>query len=276
MRRSVAAVVVFALCTAPLGAELKVTSKVVARPPADGSTSTDLIGALVGPMITEMFGGTEGVEMTITMHEDGRTRTDYVGAFAGMPAGAVVIVRADGSSVGFDAKAQTWWKMVNPMDDPGTAAGLAQLKPVVSNQRTGEFATIAGFKAERVSVTMQTDIPMQPGAQQLPPQMQAMIPKEIRVDGDAWVAPVHVKYMKTMAKVIAPGPLAGVGLDKLFNDLLGLSVRMVMRLNILKGWELETLVSKVVEEDVPDTVFDLPAGYKEIPMPTGSGKLPAV
>src|SRR5687767_15720713 len=105
MGRYAAAVVVFALCTAPLRAELKVSSKVVARQVAGAPGSTDLIGTLVAPMLTDMFGGTEGVEMTITIHEDGRIRTDYAGPISGMPAGAAVIVRADGSSVGFDAKA---------------------------------------------------------------------------------------------------------------------------------------------------------------------------
>ena len=102
-----------------------------------------------------------------------------------------------------------------------------------------------------------------------------MIPKEIRVDGDSWVANAHTKYTKTMTKVLAQGPMAGIGLDKLLNDSQGLSVRQVMRMSILPGYELETLVTKIVEEDVPDSVFDVPAGYKEIPMPT-PGKLPAV
>jgi hypothetical protein len=185
-------------------------------------------------------------------------------------------MRADGSSVGFDAKAQTWWKMVNPMEDPATKAMLAQLKPVVSTKRTGEFATVAGLKAERVSMTMQIAVPMPPGAEQLPAEMLAMIPKEIRVDGDNWVSSAHAHYVKSMTKVLAQGPMAGVGLDKLLNDLQGLSVRQVMRMSMLAGWELETLVTKIVEEDVPDSVFDVPTGYKEIPMPTPAIKLPTV
>jgi hypothetical protein len=270
MRKYLVAVAVFAVCTAPLRAELKVTSKMVARQVANAPAGNDMLAAMVGPMLTQMYGGAEGVDMVVTMNEDGRMRTDYVGAFAGMPAGAVVIMHVDGTSVGFDAKAQTWWKMTNTMADPTAAAMLAQMKPEVTTKRTGEFATIAGLKAERVSMMMSMPIPMPAGAESLPPQVLAMIPSEIRVDGDTWVAQVHEKYTKTMAKVLAQGPMAGMGLEKMLGDLKGLSVRQVMRLSMLAGYELETLVSKVVEEDVPDSVFDVPAGYKEIPMPTGN------
>lgn len=268
MRRYFIAVVVFALCTAPLRAELKVTSKMQARQTANAPAGNDMVAAMVGPMLTQMYGGTEGVEMTVTMNEDGRMRTDYVGAFAGMPAGAVVIMRADGTSVGFDPKAQTWWKMSDAMADPKVAAMMAQMKPEVTTKRTGEFATVAGLKAERVSMAMRMPIPRPPGTENLPPEVLAMIPSEIKMDGDMWVAPVHAKYTKIMAKVLTQGPMAGMGIDKMLGDLQGLTVRQVSRLSMLPGYELETLVSKVVEEDVPDSVFDVPAGYKEIPMPT--------
>ena len=268
MRKYLAAVVVVAVCTAPLSAELKVTSKMTARQVAGAPAGNDMMAAMVGPMITQMYGGPEGVDMTVTMHEDGRLRTDYPKGFAGMPAGAVVLMRADGSSVGFDDKAKTWWKMGSPMDDPNAKAMLAQLKPQVTTKRTGEFATVAGLKAERVSMTMVMGIPLPPGAENMPPEMMAMIPKEIRVEGDSWVAPVHAKYTKSMTKVLAQGPLAGVGIDKVLNDMQGLNVRQVMRMSMLAGWELETLVTQVGEEDVPDSVFELPTGYKEIPMPT--------
>src|SRR5687767_13514367 len=99
MRKYFAVVVVFALCIAPLSAELKVTSKMLARQVAGAPAGNDMVAAMIGPMLTQMYGGTEGVEATLTIHEDGRMRTDYVGAFMGMPAGAVVIVRPDGTSV---------------------------------------------------------------------------------------------------------------------------------------------------------------------------------
>lgn len=268
MRKYLAAVAVFAFCTAPLGAELKVTSRMSARAVEGAPAGNDMMAAMVGPMIKQMYGGADGVETVVTMNEDGRMRTDYAGAFAGMPAGAAVIMRVDGTSVGIDATAKTWWKMADLASNPDAAAMLAQMKPEVQTKRTGEFATVAGLKAERVTMVMRMPIPMPPGADQLPPEMLAMIPSEIRVDGDMWVAPAHAKYTKSMVKALAQGPMAGLGIDKFLGDLQGLTVRQVTRMSMLAGYELETLVSKVVEEDVPDSVFDVPAGFKEIPMPT--------
>ena len=268
MRRYFAAVVVFALCTAPLSAELKVTSKMVARQVAGAPAGNDMMAAMIGPMLTQMYGGTEGIETILTIHEDGRMRTDYPAGFMGMPAGTVVIMRADGTSVGFDAKAQTWWKMMDPSSAPGMAEMLAQLKPEVSSKRLGEFATVAGLKAERVSMNMRMALPRPPGTENLPPEVLAMIPSEIKMDGDMWVAPVHAKYTKGMLKALSQGPMAALGFEKMLGDVQGLTVRQVMRMSLLAGYELETLVSKVVEEDVADSVFDVPAGYKEIPMPT--------
>ena len=268
MRKIFAAAVVFALCAAPLRAELKVSSKSVARQVAGTPAGDDMIAAMIGPMITQIYGGPEGVEMTVTMHEDGRVRTDYAASFMGMPAGSVVIQRLDGTSVGYDAKTQTWWKMVDPLQDPKAVEMLSKVKPEVVTKRSGEFATVAGLKAEKVSVAMQMALPLPPEAAQLPPQLLAMIPKEIKADGSVWVADAFPKYKTAMTKAFVTGPLSTIGLEKSVNDLQGLILRFVMSLSLAAGWELETVASKVSEEDVPDSVFDLPAGYKEIPMPT--------
>ena len=268
MRRYLTLAVVLALCSAPLSAELKVTSKMTAKQVAGAAPANDMMAAMVGPMIQQMFGGAEGIEMTVTMNEDGRMRMDYASAFSGMPAGAAVITKADGSSVGFDANAKTWWKMQDAGSNPEVAAMVAQLKPEFTTKRTGEFANVAGLKAERVTMTMRMAIPRPPGTESLPPEMLAMIPAEMKVDSDMWLANVHVKYTKSMAKVLAQGPMAGMGLEKMMGELTGLNVRNVARMSMLPGYEIETGAVKVVEEDVPDSVFDLPPGFKEIPMPT--------
>jgi hypothetical protein len=275
MRKYFAAVVVLALCTAPLRAELKVTAKMAARQVANAPAGNDMIAAMIGPMVAQTYGGAEGIEMNVTVHEDGRVRTDYGASFLGMPAGSVVILRADGTSVGFDPRTQTWWKMVDPLADPKAAEMLAQAKPEVSTKRTGEFATVAGLKAEHVSLAMQMVVPLPASAAQFPPQLLAMIPKEIKADGHLWVSPAYPKFARGMTRAFVQGPLLAIGLDKPVHDLKEVIVRFVMNVSLLAGWELETVASKIVEEDVPDTVFDVPAGYKEIPMP-GSGKLPAV
>ena len=95
-----------------------------------------------------------------------------------------------------------------------------------------------------------------------------MIPEAFIFEGDTWIAPSFSKYTKAMAKSMSTGAMSQFGLDKMMADFQGLPVKQIMRMNMLAGYEMETLVISVVEEDTPDSVFDLPAGLKEIPMPT--------
>jgi hypothetical protein len=270
MRRFLgSALVLAAVMSVSLSADLKVTSKMSVRAVPGAAPATDMMSQMMGPMMLQLFGGTAGVEMVQTLNADGRTRIEYRSAFAGMPAGAVIITRADGTSVGFDAKAGTWWKMPSLADMPAEqAAILAQMKPEVTTRKTGQFETVAGFKAEKVTLSMRMPIPLPPEAAQLPAEFLAMMPREFIFEGDSWVTPQFDKYMKALMKTAMAGPLAQFGFDKLMTDLGGFAVKQVMRMNLLAGYEMETVVISAVEEAVPASAFDVPAGLKEVPMPT--------
>ncbi len=281
MRRMWIAVVVVlvAVVSAPLSAELRFTSKMTARAVAGGAPATGLLagmGDMVTQMIQEQFGGPEGVESVTTVHEDGRTRIEYSKAFGGFPAGTVMLTRVDGTMVGFDPKAKTWWKMNDPSADPEAAKEMAnmmaQMKPVITSKRTGMFEMLSGFRTEKVTMNMRMPVPMPEGVDlsMLPPELLAMIPKEVVVDGDMWMAPAFPKYSKIGAGMMSAGPLAELGLDKFMTgDMEGFLMRSIVRTSVPAAFELETVVLKVAEEDVPDSVFEVPAGFTEVPMPGG-------
>lgn len=272
MRRWLVVGAVVLSVTAPLSAELKVTTKMSVREVPGGEAGGDMMAQMMAPMMKQMFGGDAGVEMVTTTHEDGRTRIEYKSAFVGLPAGAVILMRTDGTSVGCDPKAGTWWKMPGLADMPADVAGLmAQMTPTVTMKKSGQFETVAGLRAERVATTMVMPIPLPPEAASAPPELLAMIPREIRMDGDMWVSDRFRQYGKAMAKALAGGPMSQMGFDKLMGDVDGLMVKQIMRMSLLPGHEMETLVLSVVEEDTPDSIFDLPAGLKEVPMPQGGG-----
>ena len=271
MRRVwISALVLVVMVAAPLSADLKVTSKMTVRAVAGAAPATDMMSQMMGPMLLEMFGGSGGVEMVQISNEDGRTRIEYKQAFAGMPAGIVIVTKADGTATGFDPVAKTWWKMPGITDMPPEAAEMmAQMKPTITTKKTGQFETIAGLKAERVALSMRIAIPLPPEAAQLPQEFLAMMPSEFIFEGDSWVSPQFDKYTTAMAKSAMTGPMQQFGFDKLMADLGGLSVKQVMRMNLLAGYEMETLVTSAVEEAVPASAFEVPAGFKEVPMPGG-------
>ena len=269
MRRMFASLLVLVALVAPLSAELKVTSKMSVRAVPGAAPATDMMSQMMGPMMLQVFGGTDGVEMVTTSHEDGRTRIEYKTPFMGMPAGSIMLMRADGTSVGYDPKGGTWWKVPGSADMPPEAAAMmAQMKPEITTKRTGQFETIAGMKSEKVTMSMRVAIPLPPEAAQLPPEFRAMIPEAFIFEGDTWIADSHSKYTKAMAKAMGTGAMAQFGFDKLIDSMPGVTMKQIMRMNLLAGYEMQTVVSSIVEEDMPDTVFDLPTGLKEIPMPT--------
>jgi hypothetical protein len=264
-----ASFLVFLAVVAPISAELRITSKMSVRPVPGAAPASDMMSQMMGPMMRQMFGGTEGVESVTISHEDGRTRTEYKTSFIGMPAGSVVIMRADGTSVGFDPKAGTWWKVSGAADMPPEAAEvLAQMRPEITTTKTGQFDTIAGQRAEKVTLSMRMPIPLPPEAAQMPAEFRAMIPQAFVFEGDTWIAAGFSRYTKAMTKAMTTGAMSQFGFDKLMADFEGLPVKQVMRMNMLAGYEIETLMLSIVEEDAPDSVFDLPSGLKEIPMPT--------
>lgn len=271
MRRVwMSALVLVVMIVAPLGADLKVTSKMTVRAVPGAAPATDMMSRAMGPMLLQLFGGTEGIEMIQTSNEDGRSRMEYKQAFAGMPAGAVIVTRADGSAAGFDPAAKTWWKVPGLGDMPPEAAEMmAQMKPTITTKKSGQFETIAGLRAERVTLSLRMAIPLPPEAAQLPQEFLAMMPSEFIFEGDAWVSPQFAKYTAALAKSSMMGPMQQFGFDKLMADLEGLSVKQVMRMNLLAGYEMETLVTSAVEETVPASAFEVPAGFKEVPMPDG-------
>lgn len=266
--------VVLALLAAPLSADLKVTQRMSAKKVAVTAPAEGLLagmGDMMGAMFDELFGGADGVESVMYIHEDGRTRVEYAKTFAGMPPGTVVLTRTDGSSVGYDPKAGTWWKMVDPdAGDPMMAEMLAQMKPTVSVKKSGRKEEIAGLSAEHATMTVRMPIPLPPGVDfsQLPPELAAMIPKEIVVEGDTWLSEKHAKYAKAAMVAMSAGPLGQFGLDEMGDALSGLTLKQTMRISMMPGIELETLVLKVSEEATPAGAFDLPTGLKEVPMPT--------
>jgi len=262
------------MVVAPLSADLKVTSKMTVRAVAGAAPATDLMSQMMGPMLLQMFGGIEGVEVVQISNVDGRSRIEYKQAFAGMPAGTVMVTKADGTAAAFDPAAKTWWKIPGLADMPPEAAEMmAQMKPTITTKKSGQFETIAGLKAERVAMSMRIAIPLPPEAAQLPQEFLAMMPSEFIFEGESWVAPQFGKYTVALAKSALAGPMQQFGFDKLLADLDGLSVKQVMRMNLLAGYEMETLVTSAVEETVPASMFEVPAGFKEVPMP-GNGLEP--
>jgi hypothetical protein len=256
MRKLLAALVVVLTIGVPLRAELKYTMKMEMHASSvPSSEPADPMMAMIGNMMVDMLVPPGGVEMTCVVGDKG-ARVEYSKAYLMMPAGAVTIIKPDGSMVVINPAARTYWKVAAM----GTALPPG-MSPVVTTKRTGEFADVAGVRSERVTVDIRIAIPLPPGVQ-APPGM----PTELTMAGDLWMTDRFKAFTNASAAALG---LKSLGFEK---TLAGeMPMRTVLRSALFGGKEMETVVLKIGEEAVPAGLFDLPADYKEIPAPTGIG-----
>jgi hypothetical protein len=209
-----------------------------------------------------------GLDQAIAVSERG-TRSEQKQAFSGLPAGTVTITRPDGTAVGMDPAAKTFWKQTSGIDV--AAATMAQLpaKPDVKVKKTGEFETIEGMKAERVNVSLGLPLPISPDQlSQLPPGF----PTSLTITMDVWVTDA-IKVPSTNTA------LADSMLTKFLPDQSGLKELndgrfMLKTVMNMFGVEMVTTVKDIVKGDVADSLFEVPKDFKEVP-PPGGGGLPA-
>ena len=221
---------------------------------APASVSSNPMTAMIAGVVMSTLAPQGGLEMTVTTGEQG-TRVDYPQAYTIIPAGGATLLRADGSMIVLDTAKHTYWKMSRP---DLSAMGLSA--PSVSIVRTGESETVAGVRTERATFEIRMPLPI-PAGTQLPDG----IPSEIRMSGDAWVAPQYKRYSALAAGLL--GGLNAFGADKLAAE--GLMMRSILRGELLGNQQLESIVTTLSDAPVSASVFEIPAGYTEVPPPSG-------
>ena len=238
---------------APAGAELRYTTHVEARKLQSAAAADPLLGALGGMLMNLMAAGD-----TTTVIGMNAVRVETKSAVGPVPAGSAILLRS-GSALVINPKDQTYWTL------PGIPGGtLALMNPQMTSKKTGEFAMVAGLRAERTSYSVTLNLPI-PANVQLP----GSLPRTLTMDGDMWVTEEYKNYAAALAAVaniavpgISVGMFGGGSVD-------GLVVRQITRSEML-GFEIEYTMSDLVEGPVSADLFPVPAGYREVPPPTAT------
>ena len=238
------AILLCAACGTPAPTELSYTLRMDVRDGPIAATPVDPALAAMGAEVLEMMVPGGSVVINVITGPRG-TRLGVSKAISGLPAGAMMLHRPDGSIVTLDPASRTYWK--SPSADTG--GGQANTKP------TGSFTTLNDERVERVTFRM--GFPSVDGAN--PASAQAV------VEGEAWIASRFKKY----TAVRSAAPAGGLGLFQLAD--LGLSMRQIMRSPMFSGREIEANVIRLREERADASLFEIPAGYKEVGMPAASG-----
>ena len=248
VRRILTAALLLAIAASPAAADLRYTTHIESRK-AETTQPVDPMMGMIGAMLASRF-PTGDMKMTVG---DAGTRVEFVNAVGPVPAGGVMLMRS-GSTVILNPADQTYWAARTPA--PALPGGNT---PSVSAKRTGEYETISGLRTERVAFGLSMALPLPPGVQ-LPPGF----PTAFTLDGDMWVADQFKAYASSL-NAIANTLFPGFGIGGLAQD--GLVVKQVTRSPMFGGNEFVFSVSDVMEGPVTAEQFQIPAGYKEVPMP---------
>jgi hypothetical protein len=257
--------VVLALCVAVavparLSAELKYTVHMeVKKGATPGAQPVNPMVAMLGEGMTKQLLPGGSADLVYIIGERG-TRTEFRQSAMGNPAGTVTVAQPDGTLLVLNPKDQTYWKTtVQSATAAMQAAGVA---PDVTAQRTGEFSTVAGVRCERVTFDWKMDLPIPEAARaSLPPDF----PTSLVLSGDGCSTTDRFqKYAQLASKSRANDLMAILGFDKIMQG------GIVLRQNVsLVGMQLESVVTEIAEGEVPASLFELPAGYKETAPPAG-------
>lgn len=248
MRRLVIVALLVAISVSPAAAELRYTTHIETRK-AESSQPIDPVMGMIGAMLASRFPSGD-MKMTVG---DGGTRVEFVNALGPVPAGGIMLIRP-GSTVIINPGERTYWTAKTP-----AAAIPGATPPAITTKRTGESETIAGLRTERVAFGLSMNLPLPPGVQ-LPPGF----PTSFTMDGDMWVADQFKAYASSL-NAIANTLFPGIGIGGLAQD--GLVVRQITRSPMFGGSELVFSVSDVTEGPVTAELFQIPAGYTEVPPP---------
>jgi hypothetical protein len=261
MKKSVIVVCLLASLSARLSAELKYTVHVEAKKmdvPA-APNANPMISMVAEGMLKQMI-PEGGADIVYTVGEKG-VRIDYLQAAMGQREGTFNIAQPDGTFVVVYPKDKSYWKT---NADAAAAMMRSSGAPQVTAKMTGEVATVAGLKCEVMAFDWKMDLPIPESARaSLPPNF----PTSLAMTGDSCLVKDRFqKYAELAGKMKAVDMLAALGLDKLM--LGGIVVRQSLRMS---GIELQSVVTKIGEEEVPAGMFDIPADYKEVQAPMGPG-----
>lgn len=251
-RRLSALVVLLGIVVTPLDAELRYTMRTEVRK-IQTTEVTSSPFAFLGELLVKMIAPDGPVDARFIVGDKG-ARVEVSQTTFSVPAGAVVLRPPGSDIVVLNQAERTYWKL----SLLGAADILSQLNPQVTSTRTGEFATIAGAKAERLTFGVTMNVPVPPGL-----QLPADFPTTLDASGEMWVAD-QVASASALAGALNP-LLSLFGLDKLAPT--GLVVRQVVRSPLFASYEVEMVATEIGEETVQPELFQIPADYREVAAP---------
>ncbi|HEX5475966.1 MAG TPA: hypothetical protein VFX12_15005 [Vicinamibacterales bacterium] len=240
---------------AALEASMRIEIARVATPGGSEAGPYAALGPIVAQMLTpdgavdmDWYGSAGGVRATL--HE----------RLSMLPAGAVVVQRAGAAAIQvMNPAARTYFDL-----PAAAAADGGSGVPDVVLQPTGEFATIAGARAERHTVTLTLALPPARGV-----PAWSGLPANLTIVGDIWLTDAfagaqYASILKTLDALMAiPGLSRTVPAG-------AFPMKTRLRLTLLPGYELRSEITRLAAAAVDPRALDVPAEFHRV-APPGQG-----
>jgi len=245
---------------APLRAELRYTMRMETSKSESAPPAPNPMMAMMAEQMMKQMLPNGASEMTYIIGDKG-ARMEFTQAAMGQAAGSVNIAKPDGTVYVLDPQNKTYWK--GTIDAAAAQMKAAGIAPQVTANKTGNSETIAGLKCDVVTFEWKMPLPIPEQARaSLPPDF----PSELKMNGDSCTTSEYAKYA-AMVRRGSGGMMTAMGLDKVAQG--GIIIRQTLQ---MLGYEMKSVETKIAEESVDASLFDVPADYKEVPPPAGMPK----
>ena len=262
MRNIFLALCLVAACSASLRADLRYTTHMeIKKSDAIPAQPANPMLAMMGDAVMKQM-VPEGAADVVSLVGEKGARIEYLQAAMGQAAGAVNIIMPDGTLIVLNPTEKTYWKTsVQAALENMKSAGIPT--PEVTAKRTGQFDTVAGAKCEVVLFDWKMAIPIPEAARaKLPPDF----PTTLTMNGDSCATTDQYQNYADLVNKSASAMMNAMGFDKIAQG--GIVLRQKLQ---MMGYEMTSAVTKIGEEAAAPNAFEVPADYKEVPMP-GAGK----
>jgi len=242
MTRTCVAMVLMLLAASAAHADLRYVARLEVRTLPSAETLAGMARMAAVLMLNQLPRGE-----TVTFINATGARVEIREAGGVMARAGTVMLARDAAMLVLDAANRTYWTLPAPpplLFTPG-------LEPDVRYARTGEFATVAGVRAERVTFTMNAAVPFAP-----PPGF----PTRIATDGELWVTDQFTAYGAVMTRTLSALGTLLAGAPE------GMVVRHITR-STQFGYEVEYTVADLLEMPLAADLFEIPEGFRQVPTP---------
>jgi hypothetical protein len=134
-------------------------------------------------------------------------------------------------------------------------AGTSPEGSATAVQRTNTFETIAGYRAEKMTLVYR----------ELPPPPPGVAPMELRVELETWcTSQLDVPAGMVMNMALS---FMNEATAREFQKACPLVLRSVMRMSTMPGYEVTSVVTSIQKVSPSPDLFRVPPGYREVQRP---------